>query len=187
MVDMEHPHENIMRDGAAAVGPPSSGSAHIAAVAVFWFGGSRHQSALIILLECLSAATLIGLIAWHPASSLFKPLDFAPVRFYGRISYSFYLIHSLGILFAFRTLDPLTLDARGLPLSSAVIFTHPRLDPAHDDARLFVMAFHKDALHQIRQAVRQTTRSLGGRLVTLRTDRRCVTGFISRDLTTSGG
>ena len=122
MVDMEHPHENIMRDGAAAVGPPSSGSAHIAAVAVFWFGGSRHQSALIILLECLSAATLIGLIAWHPASSLFKPLDFAPVRFYGRISYSFYLIHSLGILFAFRTLDPLTLNAHGLPLSIAVIF-----------------------------------------------------------------
>jgi peptidoglycan/LPS O-acetylase OafA/YrhL len=97
--------------------------AGIAAVAVFWFGGSRHQSALIILLECLSAATLIGLITWHPASSLFKPLDFAPVRFYGRISYSFYLIHPLGILFAFRTLDPLTLNAHGLPLSIAVIFT----------------------------------------------------------------
>ena len=83
---------------------------------------TRHQSALIILLECLSAATLIGLIAWHPATSLFKPLDFALVRFYGRISYSFYLLHPLGILFAFRILEPLTLNARGWPLSVTIIF-----------------------------------------------------------------
>jgi peptidoglycan/LPS O-acetylase OafA/YrhL len=94
----------------------------IAAIALFWFCGSRTQSALIILLECLSAATLIGLITWHPATGLFKPLDFALVRFYGRISYSFYLLHPLGILFAFRILEPLTLNARGLPLSITIIF-----------------------------------------------------------------
>jgi peptidoglycan/LPS O-acetylase OafA/YrhL len=105
------------------VSPGLATFAGIAAVAVFWFCGSRHQSALIILLECVSAATLIGLIAWHPATSLFKPLDFAPVRFYGRISYSFYLLHPLGILFAFRILEPLTLNARGLPLSLTIIFT----------------------------------------------------------------
>ena len=91
-------------------------------MAVFWFCGSRHQSALIILMECLSAATLIGLITWHPATNLFKPLDLAPVRFYGRISYSFYLLHPLGILFALRILEPLTLNARVLPLSITIIF-----------------------------------------------------------------
>jgi peptidoglycan/LPS O-acetylase OafA/YrhL len=105
------------------VSPGLATFAGIAAVSVFWFCGSRHQSALIILLECLCAATLIGLIAWHPTTSLFKPLDFAPVRFYGRISYSFYLLHPLGILFAFRILEPLTLNARGLPLSLTIIFT----------------------------------------------------------------
>ena len=92
-------------------------------MALFWFCGSRHQSALIILLECLSASTLIGLIAGHPASRLFKPLDFAAVRFYGRISYSFYLLHPLGILFAFRMLAPLTLNAHGWPLSVTIIST----------------------------------------------------------------
>jgi peptidoglycan/LPS O-acetylase OafA/YrhL len=102
--------------------PRLAAFAGFSAIALFWFCGSRTQSALIILLECLSAATLIGLITWHPATSLFKPLDFALVRFYGRISYSFYLLHPLGILFAFRILAPLTLNARGLPLSITVIF-----------------------------------------------------------------
>jgi exopolysaccharide production protein ExoZ len=103
--------------------PRLAAFAAIAAIALFWFCGSRTQSALIILLECLSAATLIGLITWHPETSLFKPLDFALVRFYGRISYSFYLLHPMGILFAFRILEPLTLNARALPLSITVIFT----------------------------------------------------------------
>ena len=105
------------------VGPGLASFIGIAAVALFWFCGSRHQSALIILLECLSASTLIVLIAWQPASGLFKPLDFALVRFYGRISYSFYLLHPLGILFAFRMLAPLTLNAHGWPLSVTIIFT----------------------------------------------------------------
>jgi peptidoglycan/LPS O-acetylase OafA/YrhL len=48
--------------------PRLAAFAGIAAVALLWFCGSRHQSALIILLQCLSAATLIGLIAWYPAT-----------------------------------------------------------------------------------------------------------------------
>jgi peptidoglycan/LPS O-acetylase OafA/YrhL len=108
---------------AARIAPGRATFAGIAAMAVFCFCGTRTQSALILMLECLSAATLIVLIARYPAMSLFKPLDFAPVRFYGRISYSFYLLHPLGILFAFRMLDPLTLNARGLPLSVTIIFT----------------------------------------------------------------
>src|SRR6202043_271832 len=102
--------------------PRLAAFAGFSAIAVFWFCGSRHQSALIILLECLSAATMIGLITWHPATNLFKPLDFALVRFYGRFSYSFYLLHPLGILFALRILEPLTLNARVLPLSKTIIF-----------------------------------------------------------------
>ena len=93
----------------------------IIAVAVFCFCGTRTQSALILLLECWSAATLIVLIAQHPATSLFKPLDFALVRFYGRISYSFYLLHPLGVEFAFRISNPLAINAFGVPLSITLI------------------------------------------------------------------
>ena len=107
---------------ATRIGPERATSAGIAALAVFCFCGTRNQSALILMLECWSAATLIVLIAEHPAMGLFKPLDFTPVRFYGRISYSFYLLHPLGMLFAFRILVPLTLNARGLPLSITVTF-----------------------------------------------------------------
>jgi peptidoglycan/LPS O-acetylase OafA/YrhL len=107
---------------ASLIGPGRATFAGIAAMAVFCFCGTRTQSALIMLLECLSAATLIVLIARYPAMSLFRPLDFAPVRFCGRISYSFYLLHPLGIAFAFRIYNPLALDALGVPLSIKIIF-----------------------------------------------------------------
>jgi peptidoglycan/LPS O-acetylase OafA/YrhL len=107
---------------AARIGPGRATFAGIAAMAAFCFCGTRTQSALIMMLECLSAATLIVLIARYPAMSLFRPLDFAPVRFYGRISYSFYLLHPLGIAFAFRIFDPPALNALGLPLSITTIF-----------------------------------------------------------------
>jgi peptidoglycan/LPS O-acetylase OafA/YrhL len=74
------------------------------------------------MLECWSAAILIVLIVQYPAMGLFKPLDFTSVRFYGRISYSFYLLHPLGILFAFRIFDPMALNAHGVPLSITIIF-----------------------------------------------------------------
>src|SRR5207237_8696885 len=56
----------------------------IAAIAIFSFGGASKQTALILALECLSAAILIMLIAWRQDMILFKPLDFKLVRFYGR-------------------------------------------------------------------------------------------------------
>jgi len=107
---------------AAWIRPGLETSAGIAAIAVFCFCGARTQSALILLLECWSAAMLIVLIAEHPAMGLFKPLDFALIRFYGRISYSFYLLHPLGIEFAFRIAKPLAINAFGLPLSITFIF-----------------------------------------------------------------
>ncbi len=52
-----------------------------------------------LLVQCLSAATLVMVIAWREAA-IFKPLDLAIVRFYGRISYSFYLLHPLTLWIA---------------------------------------------------------------------------------------
>jgi peptidoglycan/LPS O-acetylase OafA/YrhL len=80
--------------------------AAIVAIVVFCFCGPRKQTAPLLMLECLSAGTLTALIAWRLTLSLFNPLDFGLVRFYGRISYSFYLLHPLGVLFFFRILDP---------------------------------------------------------------------------------
>jgi exopolysaccharide production protein ExoZ len=73
-------------------------------------------------LECLSAAVVIALIAWRPAMALFEPLDLWLVRFYGQISYSFYLLHLIGISLAFRLTDPAAWNATGFPLSLTVVF-----------------------------------------------------------------
>jgi peptidoglycan/LPS O-acetylase OafA/YrhL len=95
--------------------------AAIVAIGLFCFCTTRTQSALVLMLECFSASTLILLIVWHPAVILFRPLDFKVVRFYGRISYSFYLLHPLGIAFAFRLFDLFALNAREVPLSIATV------------------------------------------------------------------
>ena len=50
-----------------------------------------------LLVECASAAILVGLIASHDTTRLFAPLDLGPARFYGKISYSFYLLHPLSL------------------------------------------------------------------------------------------
>lgn len=81
--------------------PPVATFAALLSVALFCFCGTRKQTAPILLLECLSAAWLVVAVAWH-SLAIFRPLDFTIVRFYGRISYSFYLLHMLGILFAAR-------------------------------------------------------------------------------------
>ncbi len=48
-----------------------------------------------LLVECLSAATLVALIAYREGETIFAPLDHPLARFYGKISYSFYLLHPL--------------------------------------------------------------------------------------------
>jgi peptidoglycan/LPS O-acetylase OafA/YrhL len=106
-----------------AVGPILQNILAIVAIVTFCLCGVRTQSALILMLECLSAVTLVALIAWCPAMALFKPLDLGLIRFYGKISYSFYLLHPLGILFVLRTLDPVALNASGTPLWLTDVFT----------------------------------------------------------------
>ena len=66
---------------------------------------------------------MVMLVAWRQDLALLKPLDFKLVRFYGRISYSFYLLHPLGMLFAYRGINPPALHAWGMPLSVTIIFT----------------------------------------------------------------
>jgi peptidoglycan/LPS O-acetylase OafA/YrhL len=94
--------------------------AAILSVVLFCYCGTHKQPALVLLLECASAAWLVALIAWRPVA-IFKPLDFGPVRFYGKISYSFYLLHVLGMLFADRLLTLAGVSLSGLPVSVGTI------------------------------------------------------------------
>jgi exopolysaccharide production protein ExoZ len=77
----------------------------LAAIALFCFCGSRKQTAPIIALECASSALLVVLVAFRPAIGIFRILDLSIVRFFGRISYSFYLLHPIGITLAARSIE----------------------------------------------------------------------------------
>ena len=100
--------------------PPSATLIAIGSVVLFCYCGTRKQTALVLLLECFSAAWLIALIAWCRLP-IFRPLDCRPVRFYGKISYSFYLLHVLGIIVAYRLLSTFGLSFSGLPASVATV------------------------------------------------------------------
>jgi peptidoglycan/LPS O-acetylase OafA/YrhL len=100
----------------AAFWPGAATLAACLSVILFCYCGTRKQTAPILLLECLGATWLVVLIAWQSVA-FFKPLDSRIVRFYGRISYSFYLLHVLGIVFAFRALGEFPLSS--LPISIA--------------------------------------------------------------------
>jgi exopolysaccharide production protein ExoZ len=92
----------------------------ILSILVFFFCGTRKQTAPILLLECISAALLVALIAWRPIR-LHAQLDSEFVRFYGRISYSFYLLHVLGMTFAIRILDFMGAPPVTLPASAGTV------------------------------------------------------------------
>jgi exopolysaccharide production protein ExoZ len=61
---------------------------------------------------------LIMMIAFRDRLVAFRLLDTPIVRFYGRISYSFYLLHPIGIAVAFRLLD-----TNSLPVGVAIAAT----------------------------------------------------------------
>lgn len=84
----------------------------IAAIALFFLCGLRKQTALTILGATLASAALIYLVAHAREARLFSALDTFPARFIGRISYSFYLLHPIG----------LSLAAAGLVQSSVALF-----------------------------------------------------------------
>jgi peptidoglycan/LPS O-acetylase OafA/YrhL len=72
-------------------------------IAMLIFCGLRKQTTVVMLLESVSAGGLIFLIATSPAALIFSPLDWKPVRLLGQISYSFYLLHPIGIVLADMT------------------------------------------------------------------------------------
>jgi exopolysaccharide production protein ExoZ len=108
---------------AAAIGRKWTTPAALLSVAVFCICGSRHQSAIVAMLECLSAATFVVLVVWQPAAALFRPLDTLLARFFGSISYSFYLLHLLGISLALRLLHPPAIYAAGLGVTAVTVIT----------------------------------------------------------------
>ena len=58
----------------------------------------RKQTAVTIAFETLCASLLVGLAAFGPRKlAVLRPFDLDIVRFYGRISYSFYLLHTIGL------------------------------------------------------------------------------------------
>jgi peptidoglycan/LPS O-acetylase OafA/YrhL len=73
-----------------------------------------------LLAQGLSAATLVMLIAYRPEVPLLAVLDARIVRFYGRISYSFYLLHPL-TFWATGQLTAWLLNGSGLPLTLVAV------------------------------------------------------------------
>jgi exopolysaccharide production protein ExoZ len=90
----------------------------LAAIGLFCFCGSRKQTAPILMLECASSAVLVLTIAFGVSLDMFRILDATIVRIYGRISYSFYLLHPIGMAVAIRTIG-----VNSLPSSVGVVAT----------------------------------------------------------------
>ena len=76
-----------------------------------------------LLVECASAAILVGLIAFHGETRLLAPLDLGPVRFYGKISYSFYLLHPLSLWSSMKVAHYLSGTCPALPIGIIALVT----------------------------------------------------------------
>ena len=104
----------------AGIRPSVATIAALLSVVFFCYLGTRKQTAPVLMLESLCAACLVALITSHTVAP-FRPLDLGVVRFYGKISYSFYLLHLLGILFADQALVAAHFPLAALPFSFAMI------------------------------------------------------------------
>jgi peptidoglycan/LPS O-acetylase OafA/YrhL len=77
-------------------------AAAVVAGVLFLYCGLQKQTAPIILLEACSSGLLVALIAFGELQRGFRWLDQPVIGFYGRISYSFYLFHMIGLSVAVR-------------------------------------------------------------------------------------
>ncbi|MET4390675.1 exopolysaccharide production protein ExoZ [Bradyrhizobium sp. F1.4.3] len=77
-------------------------AAAIVACILFFYCGLQKQTAPIIFLEACSSGLLIALIAFGAPQRGFRFLDQPVIGFYGRISFSFYLLHMIGLSIAVR-------------------------------------------------------------------------------------
>ena len=73
-------------------------------VLVCWL---RKQAAIVVFLESFGSVTPDLSGRRERGDRLFAVLDSIVVRFFGRISYSFYLLHLIGLSLAVRTVPPL--------------------------------------------------------------------------------
>lgn len=103
---------------AAALRPTTGCVLLVGWVALFFaarpvLGYGSHWSQVV---EAIASCGIVGLIAYAPGGGLARPLDWRIVRFYGRISYSFYLLHPLTAIVLWRMPGPLTaLAESGMP------------------------------------------------------------------------
>jgi exopolysaccharide production protein ExoZ len=72
-------------------------------ILICWF---RKQTGIVLFLESIGSGILIFLIATNSSYRFFAVLDSAVISFFGRISYSFYLLHLIGLSLATRTIPP---------------------------------------------------------------------------------
>ena len=97
----------------------ASSAALVACSAIVVFCGCSFfntEASFGLLAECLSAAALVALVAYREGETIFAPLDYPIVHFFGKISYSFYLLHPLLLWPAARVADHVQRLA-DLPLS----------------------------------------------------------------------
>lgn len=99
-----------------------------AAFVVMFIVAIRKQTAVTIAFETLCASALIYVAAFGPrALAVLRPFDLDVVRFYGRISYSFYLLHVIGLAIAARLLpfDQQPVMHAALLFLAALLITTP--------------------------------------------------------------
>lgn len=93
----------------------------LVAVVIFVVCALRKQTAPLILAEALSSGVLILSIATDPNSRVFDCLRLLPIRLLGQLSYSFYLLHPIGLSLANR----LSGDSSLLLFIFGLLFTVP--------------------------------------------------------------
>jgi peptidoglycan/LPS O-acetylase OafA/YrhL len=124
--------------------PPAVGLGALTSVVLFC-GCSffKPVGTFTLLVQCATAAVLVGLVAYRGEAALFTVLDHAIVRFYGKISYSFYLLHPLALWSANWVTVELLKQFDSLPAHSVRIFCR-----RHHAAGLCLVALRRMAGHE---------------------------------------
>ncbi len=87
---------------------------------IVFFGGRPLTPHWAPLLETCAATTMIGLLAYGPSMKIAQVLDWPFLRFYGQISYSFYVLHPLSLMFLWDIPGPIN-ALRGAGISNVAI------------------------------------------------------------------
>jgi peptidoglycan/LPS O-acetylase OafA/YrhL len=100
------------------LGPAAVTLGALASVALFC-GCSffKPVGTFTLLVQCATAAVLVALVAYRGEAALFRVLDSPIVTFYGKISYSFYLLHPLALWSAGRLTQDMLGRFDSLPVS----------------------------------------------------------------------